>query len=168
MIELVEMYGVPERQVIIELETDEGVATMTLSGGRVQACSVEALPPDATMQKRTLRFLSITSASFCVKPYEPPRKLTDGSVAELLVEGRHQLNELALLTARLPGPGQPLVLAKPLLRKLSELDEPELDLLQLAHNVGKLPLIMNQWHETDVQTARRLLSLLDGGYLRRR
>ena len=97
----------------------------------------------------------------------PESTLTDMSVAELLVETRHLLNEFTVLMSRLPSPQEAVVVPRPLVNKLSDLEVVDLDLLQLVHNASRLQPVMDQWHETDVQTARRLLTLLDGGYFRR-
>lgn len=168
VLELLEIYGAQDREVVIELESPNGSGSMTLARGRLQACQFDGLPADASFAKRAFRIMSLSAGLYRVRAYsQPPPPLSDVSVAALLVEARHQLDEYTLLMARLPHPESAVVIPRPLVRKLSQLDELELDLLQLVHNCRRLQAVMDQWYETDLQTARRLLSLLDGGYFRR-
>ena len=67
----------------------------------------------------------------------------------------------------LDGAGAALNIAKPLMAPLSALDERDLDILQLVHNTGSVDAVFDGSSETDLGAAKRLLSLLDGGYLRK-
>ncbi len=168
MLELLELYGVSSRKAVIEVDSHEGAGRITLADGRLLACEVAGLGADATLAKRIFRMLTWSVGLFRVRAFVPPAApVGNVSVAALLVEARHELDEYTVLMARLPHPDSAVMLARPLVRKLSELDELELDLLQLIHNSGRLKVVLDQWHETDVHTARRLLTLLDGGYYRR-
>ena len=57
--------------------------------------------------------------------------------------------------------------ARPLAAPLSALDEADLEMLQLAHNLGDVGAVLDHCPDTDLEAAKRLLGLFDGGYLRR-
>ena len=64
VLELLEMYGVPEREAIIELDSPDGAASVTVAAGRLQACAVDSLPASASLAKRTFRFMSCAVGRF--------------------------------------------------------------------------------------------------------
>jgi hypothetical protein len=165
--ELLEMFSGSGREAVIELESVHGTASVTVGGGCVQECRLDTLP-DAPAAKAVLRVMGWGRGEFTVKPYAKPEEARlDVPVKELLVDGLFKLDELEVLRQRLPDPGATLLLAKPMQAPLSALDEADLDMLQSAHNVGEIDTVIDASHETDLEAAKRLLALFDGGYLRR-
>jgi hypothetical protein len=165
--ELLEMFSSPDREAVIEIAGPDGSASVTVSYGRVQDCVLHE-HPDAPPAKAVLRVLGYNRGSFSVRPYEPPEEpRLDLPVPELLVDGLFKLDELEVLRQQLPGRGMRIVLARPLAAPLSELDEAELEMLQRAHNLGEVGAVLDHSPETDLEVAKRLLALFDGGYLRR-
>ncbi len=165
--ELLETFSTSKRKAVLEVSGLAGNAVITIAGGKVEDCVVDRLP-DAPPRKALLRALGFHKGSFVVRRYRKPasRRLNE-PVLELLVDGLFKLDELEVLRQRLPQEGQKLVLAKPLISRLSALDEADLDTLQLAYNLGDVDEVLDQSMETDLEAAQRLLALLDGGYLRR-
>lgn len=165
--ELLEMFSRGDRRAIIEIASPDGDARITVARGRVQECQSDRLP-DAPAAKVMLRVLGLTKGTFAVRPYRMPNDpRVDRAIPELLVEGLFKLDELEVLRQRLPERDDKMVLARPMMGRLSALDETDLDLLQIAHNVGSVDDVLDTSSETDLETAKRLLALLDGGYLRR-
>jgi hypothetical protein len=165
--ELIEMFGSARQRLVLELTGPEGTTVVTIAEGKVLDCEAEALP-DAPGEKCILRALGITRGSFVVRPFQEPavRRLAI-PIPELLVDGLFKLDEVTVLRQRLPAKGEKLVLARPLLAPLSSLEERDLDLLQLAYNSGDVDATLDQTSENDLEAAKRLLALFDGGYLRK-
>ncbi|MBI4703551.1 MAG: FHA domain-containing protein [Deltaproteobacteria bacterium] len=166
-LELLELFGGSDKTVTVALESGAARGQIALRGGLVEDAALDALP-DAPARKCLLRMLGWTKGRFTLRPYAPTAGEGLGLVvAELLVQSRFQLDELTATAGRLPEPRAPLALARPLGAPLRELDELELDVLQLAHNLGCVAAVLDRSPEPDVDVARRLLGLLDRGYLRR-
>lgn len=165
--ELIEMFGSARQQVTLEISSGrDGLATIALSEGKVMDCRIAKLP-DASARKSMLRVLGYQKGSFAVTPCEAPEERLGIPFPELLVDGLFKLDEMTVVCQQLPGEHSSLVLAKPLLPPLTDLDPEDLQILQLAHNSGNVEDILDKSAETDLQAAKRLLSLLDGGYLRK-
>jgi hypothetical protein len=165
--ELLELLSTTRQNAVLDLVGTQGSAFITVGRGVIEDAGIDALP-DAPAHKCLMRLLGWSRGSYAVRPYvTPDPKRLELKVPQLLVEGLFQLDELAILRQRLPDDGAPLVLSKPLHAQLSALVEQDLDLLQLAHNVGTVDKVIDRWPETDLETVKRLLALLDAGYLRR-
>lgn len=166
--ELIEMFGSSRQRLVLELDTPGEVTKITIADGRVLDCRFVNLQ-QAPALKCILRALGYTKGSFSVRTFRAPAKPypLDIPIPELLVDGLFKLDELQVLRQRLPARGDSIVIAKPLLAQLSVLEERDLDTLQLAHNHGDVDLVLDKSTETDLDAAKRLLALMDGGYLRR-
>ena len=94
------------------------------------------------------------------------RKPVEVTVQEILMESLRQLDELNTLREQLPELSARLLLQVPLVPPLRDLKPEELDVLQLAHNFGKVGTVLNKSLATDVDTARIVLKLIEKNYLR--
>lgn len=167
--ELVEMFSGGRQRSILELVTDSKKTTyrIFMADGHVVDARCSALP-DAPAAKVVHRALGLTRGSFSVRPFdEAPEPRATISIPELLVDGLRKLDEMHVFRQRLPVGGEKLVLARPLLSPLSALDEADLDTLQAAHNLGEIDAVFDDLDDLDVDIARRLLALVDGGFLRK-
>ncbi|HHH30505.1 MAG TPA: FHA domain-containing protein, partial [Polyangiaceae bacterium] len=165
--ELLEMFGSARQRVILELESPRGNALVWIAGGRVLDCEVRELP-GAPAAKCIGRALGFESGSFAVRPYHAPDDARlDAAIPELLVDGLFKLDESTVLRQRLPADDELLALAKPMVPSLNALDERDLEMLQRAHNLGVVQAILDDSPETDLETCRRLLALVERGYLRK-
>lgn len=166
--ELIEMFGSARQRLRLEIDGGDGVTIVTIADGRVLDCKNRRLS-NAPPLKCVQRALGYTRGSFSVRSFRAPPKPhpLDVPIPELLVDGLFKLDELQVLRQRLPDRGELVVLAKPLVAPLSALEERDLETLQLAHNVGDVDQVLDASTETDLDTAKRLLALIDGGYLRR-
>ncbi len=89
----------------------------------------------------------------------------ESSTEALLMEGLRQLDELRRIQEELPHPSSVLELAYPLVSKLRELSEEELDLLQTIHNEKSLQPILDKAAGTDLEICSSLLELVKKGYV---
>ncbi len=165
--ELIEMFGSARQRLVLEIKSGGSTAWITMAEGSVLDCRIDKLDA-APAIKCILRVLGFNKGSFLVRPYRHPEAVRLGiAVPELLVDGLFKLDEMTVVRQRLPDGNGALSLARPLLAPLSALDEADLDILQLAHNAGTVNGVLDGSSETDLEAAQRLLSLLDGGYLRK-
>lgn len=165
--ELIEMFGAARQALVLEIETRDDRLHVFISDGVVIDCESQKLSK-APADKCIHRALAQVRGRFAVLPYrEPAAARLEIAIPELLVDGLFKLDELAVFRPRLPEPGEKIQLARPLRPRLRELEAADLDLLQLAHNHAEIEAILDAAPEVDVDVARRLLALFDGGYLRR-
>jgi hypothetical protein len=153
--------------LLVVRSDDEGVAKIYLRKGIVIYASMvdmEELPP----LKVVYRVLAWMRGTFDLESVEErsfPIEI-NATMHELLMEGLHQIDEINNLRGRLPEPGARLILVRPLKAPLRDLAPADLDVLQLAINHGVLQTILNKSASSDLETARAVLRLMDGGYLR--
>lgn len=165
--ELIEMFGAARQALVLEIETRDDRLDVFISDGVVLDCRSGKLK-DAPAEKCVHRALAQQRGRFAVLPYREPTESRLGvAIPELLVDGLFKLDEMAVIRQRLPPVGEKIHLARPLKPKLTALDTTDLALLQAAHNHGEVEAILDASTDVDVEVARRLLALIDGGYLRR-
>jgi hypothetical protein len=82
----------------------------------------------------------------------------------LVMEALRQGDDLA--TVGLPPPTAAIGIAMPLLAKLRDLSPEEIDLVQLVHNYGVVQAVLDRASSSDADTAQKLASLIERGYLR--
>jgi pSer/pThr/pTyr-binding forkhead associated (FHA) protein len=165
--EVLELFASSQQEALIELTSDERSGYVLVSRGRVVACGAAGLS-DAPPTKVMLRLLGLDRGSFAIRAYREPEGEPLGlALPDLLVELTFKLDELQVLRTRLPGPDEPLLLARPMVPLLSALEDADLDVLQLAHNLGRVRRVFDVATGDDLEVARRLLGLVEAGYLRR-
>lgn len=165
--ELLEMFGSARQRVVLEIESATSKALVWIASGRVLDCRVDHLD-SAPAGKCIQRVLGFDKGGFAVRPFRAPEQARlDVPIPELLVDGLFKLDETTVLRQRLPSDSERLVLAKPLMPALRALDERDLDMLQLTHNLGRVQAILDETPQTDLEGCKRLLSLVERGYLRK-
>ncbi len=167
VIELLELFSSSGQDVLLELAVEGASGHIAIHQGRALDCALDKLP-NAPAMKVLMRLLGYARGKFYVRPLRlPERPRLDLEIAELLVDARSKMDELDVLRQRLPSSNDAVAVARPLIPQLSTLDEADLDLLQLAHNAGRIERILDESEAADVEVARRLLALIDSGYLRK-
>jgi Domain of unknown function (DUF4388)/Inner membrane component of T3SS, cytoplasmic domain len=165
--DLLQLLGSSKKSGVLVVRSDDDVGKIFLKKGIVTFATindVDQVPP----LKSVYRMLTWTRGSFELGPpdeREMPGEIS-ASVQELLMEGLRQIDELAVIRDKLPDISANLAVPHPLEPSLRDLAPLALDVLQLAYNHQQLATILNQSAATDLDTARVVLSLLDGGYLR--
>jgi hypothetical protein len=165
--DLLQLLGSSKKSGVLMVRSDDDVGKIFLKKGIVTFATindVEQVPP----LKSVFRILTWTRGSFELGPPDEREMAGEinASVQELLMEGLRQIDELAVIRDKLPDIGANLCVPHPLEPSLRDLAPLALDVLQLAYNHQQLAMILNQSPATDLDTARVVLSLLDGGYLR--
>ncbi len=166
--ELIEMFATARQQLILEVDTQTDLAQVYIDDGLVLDCHSRRLGDDAPAAKVILRIFSYQKGKFSLRPFaDPAERRLNRRIPELLVDGLFKLDELEVLRQKLPSPGSKIVVARPLKAPLRSLTDLDLDLFQLAHNVGEVEAIIDASPLDDLDVARRLLTLMDGGFLRK-
>lgn len=122
------------------------------------------LPP----MKALCRMLTWESGSFVLEPWDERVEFAEtfsGGTEGVLIEALRQVDELRLLTPRLPSAGAPLRLCSPMAPKLSALGAGELDVLQLVLNFGTIEAVLYRAPGSDLETCEILHGLFTRGYL---
>lgn len=164
---VLETYATDGQDAFIDLRFDGVPGFVAVHRGRIWDCGLDALP-GAPALKVLFRMLSLPRGEFFVGAgSEPDAVRVDQEVAALLVEAKRAGDELDVLRQRLPADGASLAIARPLVAPLGLLDDGELVLFQLAHNLGTVSKILDASRLVDHEVVRRLLGLIDRGYLRK-
>ena len=138
-----------------------------LRKGRVISASVDA-DPSLPPKKALFRMTTCGQGAFEFVPLEGeqapmPNEITD-STEILVMEALRQGDDLAV--AGLPPPTAAIGIAMPLTAKLRDLQPDEIDLVQLVHNYGVVQAVLDRADASDADTAQKLASLIQRGYLR--
>ncbi len=165
--DLLQLLGSSKKSGVLVVRSDDDVGKIFMKKGVVSFATindVDQVPP----LKSVFRMLTWTRGSFELGPPDEREMVGEisASVQELLMEGLRQIDELAVIRDKLPDIGANLLVPHPLDPSLRDLSPLALDVFQLAFNHQQLATVLNQSAATDLDTARVVLSLLDGGYLR--
>ena len=165
--DLLQLLGSSKKSGVLVVRSDDDVGKIFMKKGIVSFATindVDQVPP----LKSVFRMLTWTRGSFELGPPDEREMVGEisASVQELLMEGLRQIDELAVIRDKLPDIGANLLVVHPLEASLRALSPLALDVFQLAYNHQQLATVLNQSAATDLDTARVVLSLLDGGYLR--
>ncbi len=164
---VLQTYGADGQDIFLDLRFDGVPGFVSVYRGRIWDCGLDSLP-GAPPMKVLLRMFGASQGEYYVRPGGPPEaRRVDYDIPALIVEAKRALDELDVLRQRLPDDGDSLVLARPLLASLLALDDVDLMVVQLSHNLGRIERILDQCRLTDTDTVRRLLGLIDRGYLRK-
>ena len=164
--DLLQLLGSSKKSGQLVVRSDDDVGKIHLRKGVVVYASINDLhevPP----LKSIFRILTWSHGSFDLAPLDerPLPGEISASVQELLMEGLRQIDELNNIRDRLPDLGAQLYVPRPLEPKLAALSPLELDVFQLAYNHEQLATILNHSTGTDLETAKAVLHLLEGGFL---
>jgi len=165
--DLLQLFGSSKKSGVLVIRSDDDVGRIFLRKGIVTFASINDLS-DVPPLKSVFRILTWSRGAF---EFGPPDERTmpgevNASVQELLMEGLRQIDELNHIRADLPDLGSRLLLSVPLGPALRALSPLELDVLQLALNHQQLAAMLNKSPATDLETAKAVLKLVQGGYVR--
>jgi hypothetical protein len=167
---------VPLVDLLQLLSTSKKTGAIVLKGyqtGRVhlrQGKVVSALndaEPGLGPKKALYRMMSWSQGGFEFVPQEelPPMAEEIAESTELLLmEAMQQIDEMG--RDDLPRATSTVGLAMPINAKLRDLKPEELDILQLVHNYGAVQAVLDRAPGSDLEVAKKLASLIQGGYLR--
>jgi hypothetical protein len=166
LVDLLQLLSTSKKTGSIVLQGTRG-GRVHLRAGKLVSASIDAdptLPP----RKAAYRMMAWTQGAFEFVPREEmpkmPQEIGD-TTEQLLLEAMQQLDELR--RGNLPSPSSTLALDMPLSPRLRDLTSEELDLVQLVHNYGTVQAVVDRAPATDLEVVKKLVSLVDRGYLRK-
>jgi hypothetical protein len=164
--DLLQLFGTSRKSGVLVVRSEARLGRIFLTEGLIRSANIEGREEIGAL-KAVYRMLEWQRGVFELEPPDPREfeHPVDASAQEVLMEGFRQLDELTALKTRLPALQAGLSLPTPLEPALRDLEPGELDLLQLAINLPSLEAVLDQSPTTDLETARRIESLLRRGYL---
>jgi hypothetical protein len=168
--DLLQLLSTSRKSGVLSVRGEGGLGRIYLRKGQIYFASLNedggesfAIAP----RKAMFRILTWTSGSFELEPPDEKAVLEEieESTEAMLMEAMRQLDEMRRIEPELPGPRVVIALASPLHAALKDLQPPELDVLQLVHNFGRMPAILDHSPKTDLETATLVLALMQREYL---
>jgi len=171
----IEEVPLPDLLQLLNTSKKNGVLVVTgahegriyLRQGRVYYAVVDgdhALGP----QKSFNRIITWEEGDFELQPPDGQEFMVelDRSTEALLMDALRLLDEYKRIEAQLPAAEAPLTVRRPLVPRLRDLSEDQLDVLQLVHNHGSLRALMDHSEADDVTIAQAILELIRKDYVR--
>jgi len=165
--DVLQLLGSSKKTGVLVIQSQHGVGRLRMRKGIVVHVAIEGLE-EVAPHKSAYRLLGWTHGTFELEPCDenPVPGEIELAVHELLMEGLRQMDEYNHLGAALPDAAAHLSMPHPLLAPLRELTPIELDVFQIAYNDPTFASILNKSPASDLDTARAVLRLLSGGYLK--
>ena len=165
--DVLQLLGSSKKTGWLVIQAQQGVGRIRLRKGAIVQATIDGLEGVGHI-KCAHRILGWTHGTFALEPADetPAAEEIDLAVHELLMEGLRQMDEYNHLSASLPDLGAGLSVPAPLAPPLRDLTPAELDTFQLAYNAPTFGDVLNKSPASDLDTARAVLRLLSGGYLR--
>lgn len=164
--DLLQLFGSSRKSGVLVVRTDARVGRLFLDEGRLHFASIEG-QPELKPFKAVYRMLEWKRGFFELEPPET-RKMegaVDMSIQEVLMEAFRLQDEFSTVRENFPPLDSRLSLKTPLVAPLHELDTRHLEILQTALNCPNVQALLERSNESDVDTAKIVLELIDGGYL---
>ena len=164
--DLLQLFGSSRKSGVLVVRTDSRVGRLFLDQGRLRFALIEG-QPELKPFKAVYRMLEWKQGVFELEPPDA-RKIqgaVDLSVQEVLMEAVRQQDEFSTVREQFPPLDSRLSLKTPLLAPLHELDSRHLEILQTALNCANVQALMEKSNESDSDTARIVVELIEGGYL---
>lgn len=165
--DLLQLFSSARRSGVLSVRGPAGRGRIRLREGNIFHAGIGD-DDDLDPMKALCRLVGWTEGEF---QFDGPEAEADfmleleDSTENLLVQAMHQLDEFQRLQPELPGPEVRLTVPRPLEVPLSQLDGMTLDIFQLAHNLERVPRVLDLSPSTDYETASTLLRLITRGYL---
>lgn len=164
--DLLQLFGSSRKSGVLVVRTDSRVGRIFLDEGRLHFALIEG-QPELKPFKAIYRMLEWKQGVFELEPPET-RKMegaVDLSVQEVLMEALRQQDEFSTVRGQFPPLDSRLALKTPLVAPLHELDSRHLEILQTALNCANVKSLLEKSNESDSDTARIVVELMQGGYL---
>ena len=165
--DLLQLFAASKKSGTLVVRTDDHAGKIFLDKGRVVFASVDGRM-DVAPDKSFYRIITWEEGTFDMEAPEEldfPEKI-EMSTEALLMEAMRQLDEVRRLGEDMPPLAAGISISDPLVPPLRELQPDELDVLQLAHNCGRVGAILDKSLATDLETSSILVKLIKAGYLK--
>lgn len=164
--DLIQLLSTSRKSGVLVLRSDLGTGRIYFRTGQIYFASIDE-GFDVTPRKAMYRMLSWSTGFFELEPPDDRTVLEElqESTEALLMEGMRQMDELKVISEKLPPPSAVIALPRPLEPRLRDLKPDELDLIQLALSGGTLQSLFDRAKLPDLETAEALKNLIEKGYL---
>jgi hypothetical protein len=165
--DVLQLLGSSKKTGVLVIHSIQGIGRMRMRKGAIVHVAIDGLEGVGPL-KCAYRILAWTHGTFELEPCDetPVPGEIDLAVHELLMEGLRQMDEYNHLRATLPDITARLTPPHPLLPPLRDLSPLELDVFQIGFNDNTFGVILDKSPASDLDTARAVLRLLSGGYLK--
>jgi len=165
--DVLQLLGSSKKTGVLVIQAVHGIGRLRMRKGAIVHASIDGLE-DVAPVKCAYRMLGWTHGTFELEPADDTSVTGEIELAvhELLMEGLRQMDEYNHLSSGLPDVESRLGMPHPLLPPLRELTPIELDIFQIAYNDPTFAGILNKSPASDLDTARAVLRLVSGGYLK--
>lgn len=164
--DLLQLFGTSRKSGVLVVRSDSAVGKIHLDEGRLHFAFIEGVPKLLPF-KAIYRMLDWKRGFFELEP--PDKRKMEGAidmgVQEVLMETIRQQDEFSTVSEQLPPLEHRLILRTPLLAPLHELDPRRLEVLQLALNCASIQELLDRSPQSDLDTARAVVDLVNTGYL---
>ncbi len=164
--DLLQLFGSSRKSGVLIVRTDSRVGKIFLDEGRLHFALIEG-QPELKPFKAVYRMLEWKVGVFELEPPDT-RKMEgaiDLSIQEVLMEAIRQQDEFSTVREQFPPFDARLALKTPLLAPLHQLDSRHLEILQTALNCASVQALLEKSNESDSETARIVVELIERGYL---
>jgi len=164
--DLLQLFGSSRKSGVLIVRTDSRVGRIFLDEGRLHFALIEG-QTELKPFKAVYRMLQWKQGVFELEPPDT-RKMegaVDLSVQEVLMEALRQQDEFSTVRGQFPPLDSRLALKTPLVAPLHQLDSRHLEILQTALNCANVQALLEKSNESDSDTARIVVELMQSGYL---
>lgn len=165
--DVLQLLGSSKKTGVLVIHAAQGVGRMRMRKGAIVHAAIDGLDGVSPI-KSAYRMLAWVQGTFELEPADetPVPGEIDLQVHELLMEGLRQMDEYNHLRGSLPEMNGRLVVPHPLLPPLRDLTPLELDTFQIVFNDPIFSNVLDRSAASDLDTARAVLRLISGGYLK--
>ena len=163
--DLLQLFGSSRKTGVLVVKTDTDTGKVCLEKGMIVSASIndqELLPSE----KCVYRIITWQHGTFYMEPAEegelPGRVQLTAEGA--LMEGLRIFDEVNRI--QLPPMLSRITVPQPLTAKLRDLTPEQLDVFQVALHQGQLEAVFNNCTVDDIQIAKALSALIEGGYIK--
>ena len=164
--DLLQLFGTSRKSGVLVVRADSRVGKIYLDDGLLHFALIEG-QAELKPFKAIYRMLEWRQGFFELEPADK-RKMEGAlnlTAQEVLMEVIRQQDEFSTVREQFPPFDSRLVLKTPLLAPLHELDPHRLEILQLALNCPNVQVLLERSSQSDIDTARLVIQLMEGGYL---
>ena len=165
--DLLQLFSTSRKSGVLVILSHDDVGKVYLREGRVYYATIND-DAEVSPYKVFYRMMGWKSGQFSLE--HPSDQSFENEINEsiegLMMEGMRQLDEIQNLGEDVPDMGAYLVINKPLMPPLRNLNPEHLDTFQLAFNYSKVSQILNKSLAGDLETMQDVLYLVRNDYVR--
>ncbi|MCP4680505.1 MAG: DUF4388 domain-containing protein [Deltaproteobacteria bacterium] len=163
---LIQLFATSKKTGTLVITKKNRVAKIHLDKGKLVYASISD-SPDLKPLKAMFRILTWDDGNFELVGPEAKSfpEIIDMPTEHLLIEGLRQLDEIRHMQKKLPPMEAELVVVTPLMSRLADLNDNELDIFQLVYNYGTVGEVLDRAPSDDADSATTLINLISRKYV---